>query len=215
MGSFTDKEASVNALYKKIASISEGIAHPFFDIEVKTSGVFEEAVDVACTGGAAMVQAHRHLQALVRSTDSKSKDSKTKGPSDNEPYADMSTIAYSMVLMPSIASIYVHWAEVKGEQVVYHMHLVDSYAIAVERQLKDCRAAVKNVLDWGLGERRKAINGLLRTIYERHEKTTMAAKDKGKSASGASGGMNQSPSKDQPPASKKHRRSVDEDEGDQ
>lgn len=65
----------------------------------------------------------------------------------------------------------------------------------MEKQLKDYRAAVKNVLDWGLDQRRKAINRLLRTIYERYKETKEAAKDKGKSAEAASGG------KDQPPAS--------------
>ncbi|KAL9039960.1 MAG: hypothetical protein Q9180_002212 [Flavoplaca navasiana] len=204
LASFTEEEALVNASYKKIASISEGIAHPFFDIEVKTGGDFEEAVDVACTGGAAMVQAHRRLQALVIST-----DSKTKGPTNNKPYADTSTMAYSMVLMPFVACIYVHWAEVKGERVVYHMHLAGSYAINMVKNMKECRAAVRNVLDWGLGERRKDINGLLQTIHERYKETTKGAKGKGKSAEATSGG------KDQPPASKKHRISVDEDDDDQ
>ncbi|KAL8884140.1 MAG: hypothetical protein Q9215_007747 [Flavoplaca cf. flavocitrina] len=198
LASFTEDEALINAKYKNIASISEGIAHPFFDVEVKTGGDFEEAVGVACTGGAAMVQAHRRLQALVVST-----DSKTKGST----YVDTSTMAYSMVLMPFIACIYVHWAEDKGERVVYHMHLAGSYAINIEKYMKECRAAVGNILDWGLGERRRAIDGLLQTIYERYSKK--GAKGKGNSAEATSDG------KDQPPASKKHRISIDEDDDDE
>lgn len=138
--SFTPVEDSVNALYKDITSVSEGITHPFFDVEVKTSGSPEEAIDTACTGGASLVQGHRRLQHLAASPSA-------QGTVNTTPYADITTIAYSMVLTPHFATIYVHWAEVSGNNVVYHMHTAGSYAIAVDRYLKDCRVAVNNILD--------------------------------------------------------------------
>ncbi|KAI4127880.1 MAG: hypothetical protein LQ341_006746 [Variospora aurantia] len=192
--SFTVEEALINARFKDIASVSEGIGHPFFDIEAKTHGDPEEAVNVACTGGAALVQAHRRLEALVAST-----GPKANGPTEDKPYADTSTMAYSMVISPRIASIYVHWAEVKGKQVVYHMHCAGSYGIERDKNLKECRTAVNNILDWGLSERRTAINGLLRTLYEHYKDAGKGVKGKGKSAETAGS------STDQPPANKKQR----------
>lgn len=159
-------------------------------------------MNVACTGGAALVQAHRRLEALVASTKLKS-----QGLTEDKPYADTSKVAYSMVLSPRIASIYVHWAEVKGPRVVYHMHCAGSYGIERDKNLKECRAAVNNILDWGLRERRKAIDALLQTLYERYKDTKelseqgKGAKGKGKGKSGEAA----STGKDQPPASKKHR----------
>ncbi|KAL8920543.1 MAG: hypothetical protein Q9208_006165 [Pyrenodesmia sp. 3 TL-2023] len=192
--SFTAEEDLINARFKDIASVSEGIAYPFFDIEAKTHGDPEEAVNVACTGGAALVQAHRHLEALAAST-----GPKAKGPASDRPHADISTIAYSMVISPRIASIYVHWAEVKGKQVVYHMHCAGSYGIERDKNLKECRTAVNNILDWGLSERRTAINGLLQTLYEHYKDTSKGVKGKGKSVEAAGS------STDQPPANKKQR----------
>lgn len=138
------------------------------------------------------MQAHRRLAALAASASAKA-SAKAEGPTNETPYADSSTVAYSMVLSPRSASIYVHWAEVTKKQVIYHMHCAGAYAIERDKGLKECRAAVNNILDWGLSERRKAIVGLLHTLYERYKDTTKGAKGKGKGV------------EDQPPANKKHR----------
>lgn len=192
--SFTAEEDSINALYKKIASVSEGIAHPFFDIEAKTKGDPEEAVNMACTGGAALVQAHRKLKDLAIPPPENS--------TNVTPYADTSTMAYSMVITPNFATIYVHWALVTGKQVIYHMHCIGSYGIAIAKNLRECRAAANNVLDWGLGERRKAINLSLEQIYKNREKTAEKTDSQGK---GNDVSLDKVDGTDQSPAKKKQR----------
>ncbi|KAL8905222.1 MAG: hypothetical protein Q9207_002777, partial [Kuettlingeria erythrocarpa] len=115
--------------------------------------------------------------------------------------ADFSTKAYSMVLQPQYAQINVHWVQVgrgerEGEEsLTYHMHCVASYALNQEEQLKACRAAVNNILDWGLGERNTAIKALLNQIHN-SSKALNAATVKGKGKAKAV---------DKSPASKKRR----------
>lgn len=79
------------------------------------------------------------------------------------------------------------------------MHCAGSYGIERDKNLKECRTAVNNILDWGLSERRTAINGLLRTLYEHYKDAGKGVKGKGKSAETAGS------STDQPPANKKQR----------
>ncbi|KAL8651105.1 MAG: hypothetical protein Q9210_003445, partial [Variospora velana] len=206
--SFTSDEDLVNASFLDITSVSEGIFHPFFDVEVKTHGDIQEAVSTACTGGATLVQAHRKLNALVSTTEQQGEtpeqqgetteqqgetpEQQGRGPSFNTPYADMSTVAFSMVLSPGLATIYIHWAEVKGQKITYHMHGAGGYAIQWDKGLKECHSAVNNILDWGLGQRRRAINEQLRKLYE------------------ASGGNEGEQDEDGPPANKRHRIAEDQ-----
>ncbi|KAL8903402.1 MAG: hypothetical protein Q9207_003948 [Kuettlingeria erythrocarpa] len=97
--------------------------------------------------------------------------------------ADFSTKAYTMVLTPKYAQINVHWAEIgegEGEKALtYHMHCIKSYALNEQDNLRACRAAANNILDWGLGERDKKIKALLNQVHNRY-KALKAARAKGK-----------------------------------
>lgn len=137
-------------------------------------------------------------------------DTTSKAPKANSKAskADFSTKAYSLVLQPKYAQINVHWVEEgkgkgKGEDsITYHMHEVESYALNKEEQLKACRAAVNNILDWGLGERDTEIKALLNQVYNSSKALNGAtAKGKGKDKA-----------VDESPASKK-RRVDDVDDG--
>ncbi|KAL9018170.1 MAG: hypothetical protein Q9185_004532 [Variospora sp. 1 TL-2023] len=110
--------------------------------------------------------------------------SKAKGNAEsNTCKADFSTKAYTMVLTPKYGQINVHWVQIgegEGEEALtYHMHCVKSYALNEQDNLKACRAAVNNILDWGLGERDKKIKALLNQVHDRY-KVLKAAKAKGK-----------------------------------
>lgn len=109
---------------------------------------------------------------------------KPKGKAkSNTSKADFSTRAYTMVLTPKYAQINVHWVEIdegEGEEALtYHMHCIKSYALNEQDNLKACRAAVNNILDWGLGERDKKMKALLNQVHDRY-KAFKAAKAKGK-----------------------------------
>ncbi|KAI4119509.1 MAG: hypothetical protein LQ345_000611 [Seirophora villosa] len=214
---YTGEERAIIAQFKGITQISLDLACPFFGVEVKTKGDIEEAVNQACTGGAAMVWAHRRLVALAQSAirKAKTKDtaktnqtvtetntpivaaSKASKPSGNTNVAgakanaqsktskaDFSTKAFTLVLSPRLALINVHWAEVCEQSVRYHMHSIRSCALDEEDDLKACRAAANNILDWGLGERDKQIKALLNQVYDAY-KVLKAAKatEKGKGKS--------------------------------
>ena len=154
--SFSAEEQAMNRRHMGLAQISEGITHAFFLVEVKNSQDTEEGINQACRGGAAMVKAYRELRHLA----------KLDVTANAQPFADTVTMAYTMVLTPVVVNIYIHWAEVAEEMVIYHMHVVGGYAIAMSKAVKDCRAAINNVLDWGLGERKKEIGDCLRRVYD-------------------------------------------------
>ncbi|KAL8716665.1 MAG: hypothetical protein Q9225_006026 [Loekoesia sp. 1 TL-2023] len=170
---FTPEERIVNARYSDVTEISEGIAHPFFAVESKTSGDFAKAVNQACRGGAAMVQAHRKFKALLENTKPKTNDKAAdqvlNKAAGDKPMGDETTTAYTLVLMPHLAEIYVHWAEASKNQITYQMHCVGAYAITFKKNLKECRAAVNNILDWGLGARSKDVKDTLKKLHERYK----------------------------------------------
>ncbi|KAL8904218.1 MAG: hypothetical protein Q9207_003406 [Kuettlingeria erythrocarpa] len=97
--------------------------------------------------------------------------SKVSNANNKASKVDFSTKAYTLVLQPRYAQINVHWVEIsrggkEGEgSLTYHMHCVKSYALNDQDQLKTCRAAVNNILDWGLGEHNTEIKALLKQIH--------------------------------------------------
>ncbi|KAL8856087.1 MAG: hypothetical protein Q9178_007282 [Gyalolechia marmorata] len=106
----------------------------------------------------------------------------------NTSKADFATKAYIMVLTPKYAQINVHWVEIgegEGEEALtYHMHCIKSYALNEQDNLRACRAAVNNILDWGLGERDKKIKALLNRVldcYKTFKAAKAESKDKDKS----------------------------------
>ncbi|KAL8943878.1 MAG: hypothetical protein Q9211_000817, partial [Gyalolechia sp. 1 TL-2023] len=153
----------------------KNLACPFFSVEVKTKGDFQEGVNQACPEGAAMVAYHRNMKALAApkakitnvatptkantnvtpknptsatntTTEVAGGKAKAKANSDTSK-ADFSTQAFTMILMPQLAEINVYWVE-------------------------------------GLGKRDKEIKVLLNQIHDRYKALEAAkAKAKGKGTS--------------------------------
>ncbi|KAL8802763.1 MAG: hypothetical protein Q9182_003598 [Xanthomendoza sp. 2 TL-2023] len=150
----------------------------FGNVEVKTSGVFEDGVNQACTSGAAMVEALRKLKVLADPPKPKAKGTTDMtNLSDDRAISDKMNVAFSMVLMPVVVRVYVHWVEIsKLGGVTYHMHCIGGYS------LHNLEAA-NNILDWGLSERNREIKGLLKKIHDREEEKAGKGKGKGKDKS--------------------------------
>ena len=153
---FPESLRAVHVKFNGCTELSKGIMHTFFVVEAKSDGDFQEGVTQACRNGAAMVKAHRDLKAHAK---------RNVAPA-SQSFADDSTMAYSMVLCPQIATMYVHWAEVYLDRIIYHMHLAASYAIEEKENIEKLRAAINNVLDWGLGERKRTIEATLMALQK-------------------------------------------------
>ena len=127
-------------------NVQIGLVHPFFALEAKNvSGTIEEAEIQCCRAGAAMVYARRQFIANA-TTD-------VEGPD-----ADQSFV-FTLALIPTVATLYVHWAEVDSDKgkVHYHQNRVDSYFLIKRREVDSLRQAIYNILDWGLFPLKKEI----------------------------------------------------------
>lgn len=155
---FSAEERLVNNRYQTYAQVSQGIYHPWLLVETKTtSGNVEDVENQCCRGGASLVAAARQMIG--------DSDPDAAGSSRG---ADFQSIAFSVALVPTVANIFCHWAEViSANEVVYHMHMIKSFAIRDLDNAIRLHHAVDNVLDWGVDERKIYMKGVLRKIAER------------------------------------------------
>ena len=152
---FDEDEMLVNNRYHMYVQTSKGICHPWFLVETKTKGTIEEVEIQCCRGGAAFVRCTRQLV----------KDSNPEA-FDAQPGPDLYSMAFSLALVPTLAQIYYHWANIGSDgQVRYHMHLLDSFALRKEDSCVGLQRAVNNILDWGLDARLTYIKGILDKIH--------------------------------------------------
>ena len=81
-------------------------------------------------------------------------------------YADNKSIAFSMALVPSKAHIFVHWAEVRSDKIIYHMNLVNSYDFRARdgKGFAALRHDIDNILDWGTLKRKYEISDICKEI---------------------------------------------------
>ncbi|KAM0800534.1 hypothetical protein BDR22DRAFT_908037 [Usnea florida] len=99
----------------------------------------------------------RHHQ---RSTDPSAASSRPEDPGP-----DLKSFAFSIVLDPSMADIYVNWAERRrNDSTLYHMSLVETHAIKSAAGLKGFRRSLFSMLDWSLHERRDEVEAFLQEI---------------------------------------------------
>ena len=159
---FSEEEDVINDRYQMYAQVSQGIYHPWLLVETKTtSGTIEDVENQCCRGGAAFVAAAR---TMIHDADPDAARS-SRG-------ADFQSIAFSVALVPTLANIFCHWAEVKSpEEVVYHMHIIKSYAIRDMDSATALHHSVDNILDWGVGDRKRNMQEVLRKIAERNAGT--------------------------------------------
>ena len=75
---------------------------------------------------------------------------------------------FSVALVPTCANIHVHWAQVRDDgKLIYHMHLVDSYAIRKDPQSLLLSNKLNNILDWITLTRKPRIKKVLTDIGAR------------------------------------------------
>ena len=167
-----------------ITGVSRGVWNPFILMEGKgTGGSPDDAETQAIRGGAALVNARRILN-----------QKRGQGFEGMSPGADLESYAFSFRLLPTMASLYVHWAEIistdhpavsslpplpndppSGEQssmkkvstiVLFHMHEIGSYGLRHEEQRDQLTHDLNNVFEWGIGKRNEEIKQVLRKIRE-------------------------------------------------
>ena len=152
---FNKDEKAVNDRYHMYVQVSEGIYHPWFLVETKTTGGIEDVEIQCCRGGAALVRCTRQL---IEDSDPDAFAAKHG--------ADLESMAFSLALVPTCANIYYHWAnrDVDG-QVLYHMHFLRTFALRDEDACARLLYVVNNILDWGLDARLISVKKTLDKIH--------------------------------------------------
>lgn len=165
---FSEAENVVNNRYQMYSQVSQGIYHSFLIVETKSNGTIEDAENQACRGGASLVCATR---LMLRDSDPNGTTTKTG--------ADLASIAFSIALVPTVAHIFCHWAEVKSaDEVVYHMHMIEAFAVRNKESAFAFHSAINNILDWGTDERKVQMQGVLNKIHDQTENTGLNKRKK-------------------------------------
>ena len=127
-------------LDKKIAAtlqVCKFMHFPFFLIEGKGNrGNPHEASNQARRGGATIVNALRSTYACI------DKQGRALGP-------DYDTFMFSATISVETFNIWLHWAEVKADAVLFHMDLAHTMAFTIESTYSDTRKIINNIFCWG------------------------------------------------------------------
>ncbi|KAI4142375.1 MAG: hypothetical protein LQ341_003233 [Variospora aurantia] len=151
---------------------AEGVHHPFFILEGKSaSGSMMDADNAACRGGASLVRASRLLRWKL-------------GLGTTTAGADWNTFVFSATMSSTAIFIWVHWAEVKGEDdgdTNFHMTRLKQWFLDDEQQYGSVRRTLHNILDWGCGARFEGLRPLYEAIvsYDEKKKKTGAGQTEG------------------------------------
>ena len=171
---FTKEERVINDAYPLTSELTNRLYHAFFIVECKTSGTLEEAENQCCRGGATMVNARRQFNDHIRSSSSSSSSHIASHNSSDGSYADLNSCAFSLALTPSIAHLYIHWAEIRlDKEVFYHMTLMDTYSMMKPsgKDIQSLRHDINNVLNWGILQRKNTIQQTMKTMKETRVKS--------------------------------------------
>jgi hypothetical protein len=135
------------------SQISPGILYPFLIFEWKSAkGLFSEAQDQARRGGAALVNALTKLTSLAGSPGGEEAGSKPNA----------TTMAFSCVITPNFAHIYVHFRQLHADgKPEWFMAKVSGYQTDENEDVSRLRRDIHNILDWGVLKRIKDIKKML------------------------------------------------------
>ena len=173
---FVDVGLTANTQYRDLAQISQGIFYPFFLIEFKSyQGIPIEAVNQAQRGGAVLTSTMNLLKERA-------------GILEHDEEYDLGSFTFSLAMNPYKATMFVHWRELRHEEhktkIIHHTHRLDGYDLENSDNVDKLRIAVNNILDWGLGERKTWLLGMLAQLEARNEENlptkSSAASTKGK-----------------------------------
>lgn len=130
---------------RAILSLQEDAYHPFFIIEGKSNGGdVEEANMQALRGGTCMVYALRLFLDTIGAP--------------SAPGLDTRTYAFSMTISPSIAQLWIHFAEVAEDgSVSYYMDILDAVPLIRMDQIPRLQRKCENIIRWGVTERKNEL----------------------------------------------------------
>ena len=151
---FSTEELRINHLLHKYIGISNGIYHPSIIIEFGLHKSITELEGQCARGGAALVNAVRSVRS-------------TAGENIMAEGADQDSLIYTFAISGEMAYLHVNWAFVQGISVTFHMHLVKEFSLRRGPTIMEMRAALNNLLDWTVYDRKTWIKGLLRKIDAR------------------------------------------------
>ena len=168
---FVDVGLIANTLHRDLAQISRGILYPFFLIEFKSyQGLLAEAVNQAQRGGAVLTNTMNLLKERA-------------GISEHGEEFDLGSFAFSLAMNPYNATMYVHWRELRYEgdktKIIHHTHSLEGYALNNSDSVDKLRIAVNNILDWGVGERKTWLLGMLAQLEVKYQENASARSSEG------------------------------------
>ena len=184
---FKEVGTTAKTNHRDLAQISPGIYHPFFIIEFKShQGDLLDAMNQASRGGAVLTNGMNILKEEA-------------GIEELADEYDPGSFAFSLLLDPFGARTYVHWRElrVKNDKSVmyHHMHLLEVYNLESKESVDKLRIAVNNILDWGVGERKTWLLGMLAQLEARYEENTSTKSSAGSKGKGKASEKSSSSSK--------------------
>ena len=170
---FSTDEQYINDKYG--AALSLDVEHAFFMVEV--SPVYESyarAEHRCAVGGAAMVRLKRKFDSLAEGTYYADEARYSRIPYDHYK-TDTKSFAFSLIISPTYAEIWVHWAEEvyskEGELLIieWHANHVTHHPLREEEHVIKLYRDINNVLDWGNLTRKQELGELCRKILEREQ----------------------------------------------
>lgn len=152
---FTSEEMHINNLLNSYTGISPLIYHPAIAIEFGLHKDTTELEAQCARGGAALVNALRSVRSAA------GENIMTQG-------ADQDSIIYTFAIKGEVAYLHVNWAFVEGDATTtFHMHLLKEFSLRTPSTIVEMRAALDNLKDWIVGQRKGWIKRLLQKIIER------------------------------------------------
>lgn len=153
---FTSEEMHINRLLNIHTGISPLIYHPAIAIEF---GLHKDTIELeaqCARGGAALVNALRSVRSAA-------------GENIMTPGADQDSIIYTFAIKGEVAYLHINWAFIEADTTTttFHMHLLKEFSLRRASTIVEMRAALDNLKDWMVGERKSWIKQLLRKIIER------------------------------------------------
>ena len=171
---FDEIDEMINDAFFMYSQVTKESLHSFCILEAKAdAGETGDAVNQACRGGAALVLSRMMFDSKARPTATTTAKAKGKPDltkllnPDNTARADHTSIAFSIILTPMLAHIYVHWAEHRVDNAtIFHMTLVKAHALTMPggKAIQEFRRDLCSILDWGLLKRKQELKAIMASI---------------------------------------------------
>lgn len=144
----------------EIVANSQDLIYPFFSIEFKGDGPSGDgslwvATNQCLGGSASCVNIADRLNHQLREC-------------NNEEVKSIDSVAFSIAMNGTEARLYISW---KHDEVNYYMRSVKSFLLQEPEHYVTFRKYVRNIIDWGQGERLKQIRDSLDILLEKARNT--------------------------------------------